>query len=55
MNTKEINDALSFVAMVCKEGYLNSSYEATIHFMNRSFPNLPAEVREHIENLLINL
>lgn len=55
METKDINNLLSFVTMVCREGYLNGSYEATIHFMNRSFPNLPAEVREHIENLLLNL
>lgn len=55
METKDINNLLSFVTIVCLEGYLNGSYEATINFMNRSFPNLPAEVREHIENLLLNL
>lgn len=55
METKDINNLLSFVTMVCREGYLNGSYEATINFMNRSFPNLPAEVRKHIETLLLNL
>lgn len=55
MSTKEINDALSFVAMVCKDGYINGNYEETACFLHETFPNLPREIMEHIETLVRNL
>ena len=55
MNTTDINNWLSFVTMVCKDGYLNGSYEETIKFMNSAYPDLPAEVRKHVETLLLDL
>lgn len=52
MNTTEINNLLSFVAMVNLDGLYQNSVQATIDYFNAHYSYVPKDIREHVHELI---